>query len=215
MPFVPANQRKATLKSKTIFILRHGETDFNKNGMVQGRGVNASINEAGKEQARKAGATLSDISFDHVFTSALIRTKETVGQFIHNGTPVTSLDGFDEISWGNQEGKEASYDAKNLYADTVNGWRRGELHLNVGGGENPLEVMDRQQSAMQQVLETDGENILICMHGRAMRVLLSWTLNYPLNFMDGFPHANCSYYVLGYRGSSFYLKDFNRVGHLG
>jgi probable phosphoglycerate mutase len=182
--------------------------------MVQGRGVNASINEAGREQAKRAGKSFSTIKFDQIFTSELIRTKETVGQFIHNGTPLTSLDGFDEISWGNQEGKEASYDAKNLYADTVNGWRRGELHLNVGGGENPIQVMERQQEAMQEVMASDSQNILICMHGRAMRVLLCWTLNYPLNYMDGFPHSNCSYYVLGFRRNSFYLKGFNEVGHL-
>ncbi|WP_424960966.1 histidine phosphatase family protein [Ekhidna sp.] len=202
------------MKNKTIYILRHGETDFNKKGMVQGRGVNASLNDTGRAQARKAGNAFEDIQFDHVFTSALIRTHETVGEFMNNGTPVSALDGFDEISWGNQEGKEASYDAKNLYADTVNGWRRGELHLNVGGGESPIQVMERQQKAMEKVLEADGENILICMHGRAMRVLLSWTLNYPLNYMDGFPHANCSYYVLGYRRDSFFLKDFNQIEHL-
>lgn len=182
--------------------------------MVQGRGVNASINETGMEQAKKAGQAFTDIQFDHVFTSELIRTKETVGQFLTTDVSITSLEGFDEISWGNQEGKQASYDAKNLYADTVNGWRRGELHLNVGGGENPVEVMERQKEALRQVLETDGENILVCMHGRAMRVLLCWTLNYPLNYMDGFPHENCSYYVLGYRRNSFYLKGFNRVEHL-
>ncbi|WP_420578404.1 histidine phosphatase family protein [Ekhidna sp.] len=202
------------MKNKTIYILRHGETDFNRNGMVQGRGVNASLNEFGKKQAQRAGEFFSEIKFDHVFTSALVRTHETVGQFIQNGTPLTSLDGFDEISWGNQEGVKASYEAKNLYADTVKGWRKGDLHLNVGGGENPIEVMKRQQAAMDQVLETAGENVLICMHGRAMRVLLCWTLNYPLNYMDGFPHMNCSYYVLGYRRNSFYLKDFNRVEHL-
>ena len=182
--------------------------------MVQGRGVNASLNHSGKEQARRAGESLSDISFDYVFTSELIRTKETVEHLPVNGTPIISHPGFDEISWGNQEGKEASYDAKNLYADTVNGWRRGELHLNVGGGENPIQVMERQKEAMNHVIESDGKNILVCMHGRALRVLLCWVLNYPLNYMDGFPHQNCAYYVLGYRQNSFYLKDFNRTGHL-
>ncbi|WP_462249789.1 histidine phosphatase family protein [Ekhidna sp.] len=202
------------MKNKTIYILRHGETDFNLKGMVQGRGVNASLNSNGIEQATKAGEYLSSINFDRVFTSELIRTKETVGQFKLNGTPVSSHDGFDEISWGNQEGKVASYDAKNLYADTVNGWRRGELNLNVGGGESPLEVMERQKDAMKMVLESDSENILICMHGRAMRVLLCWILNYPLNYMDGFPHQNCSYYVIEQRAKSFYLKAFNQTDHL-
>jgi len=182
--------------------------------MVQGRGVNAGLNESGIDQARRAGQSFAGVKFDCVFTSALIRTQQTVEQLPINGAPVIAHPGLDEISWGNQEGKKASYEAKNLYADTVNGWRRGELHLNVGGGENPVQVMERQKEAMQHVLKADGENILVCMHGRAMRVLLCWTLNYPLQFMDGFPHANCSYYVLGYRRSSFFLKDFNQVGHL-
>lgn len=211
---VLANQVKADLKNKTIFILRHGETDFNKQGKVQGRGVNASLNDSGREQARKAGVRLSDVPFDVVYTSSLTRTHETVAQFNLNGTSVKSHDGFDEISWGNQEGKEASYESKGLYSDTVHGWKRGELELNVGGGENPIQVMQRQKIAMQRVMDEEASNILICMHGRAMRVLLCWILNYPLNYMDGFPHYNCSYYVLGYRNQSFYLKEFNQVDHL-
>lgn len=182
--------------------------------MVQGRGVNASLNYQGMKQAKMAGESLIDVSFDVVYTSALVRTHETVGQFPLNGTPIVAHEGFDEISWGNQEGQVASYEAKTLYADTVNGWRRGELELNVGGGENPIQVMERQKEAMQHVLANDGKNVLVCMHGRALRVLLCWTLNYPLNFMDGFPHQNCGYYVLGYRNDSFYLKDFNQVDHL-
>ena len=134
--------------------------------MVQGRGVDASINENGKQQAKKAGERLSSIMFDQVFTSELIRTKETVGQFIHNGTPITSHEGFDEISWGNQEGVVASLEARNLYAETVKEWREGNLHLNVGGGESPIEVMNRQKEAMEVVMASEGENILICMHGR-------------------------------------------------
>lgn len=182
--------------------------------MVQGRGVNASLNEAGRMQAKLAGQHLARVPFDKVYTSALIRTHETVGQFQLNGTPIIAHEGFDEISWGDQEGQVASYEAKTLYADTVNGWRRGELELNVGGGENPIQVMERQKVAMQQVLDDEGEHILICMHGRALRVMLCWTLNYPLNFMDGFPHQNCGYYVLGNRNGSFHLKGFNRVDHL-
>jgi len=182
--------------------------------MVQGRGIDASHNENGIAQARQAGRAFNSIDFDRVYTSELIRTKETIGQFITNGTPISSLAGFDEISWGNQEGVVASQEARNLYAETVKGWSEGNLELNVGGGESPLEVMERQKGAMQEVLVGDDANVLICMHGRAMRVLLCWTLNYPLNYMDGFPHNNCSYYVLSWRNNAFYLNDFNRTDHL-
>ena len=182
--------------------------------MVQGRGVDASLNETGKRQAAQAGESFRNVSFDHIFISELKRTRETIDQFINGDIPVTSLGGFDEISWGNQEGKEASYEARNLYADTVNGWRRGELQLNVGGGENPIQVMERQKEAMEEVMKTDASNILICMHGRAMRVLLCWLLNYPLNYMDGFPHHNCSYYVMNYQNDMYQLKKFNEKNHL-
>ncbi|MDP4678865.1 MAG: histidine phosphatase family protein, partial [Cyclobacteriaceae bacterium] len=39
------------MKTKKIYIIRHGQTDYNKNNMVQGRGINSSINEFGQEQA--------------------------------------------------------------------------------------------------------------------------------------------------------------------
>lgn len=124
------------------------------------------------------------------------------------------MEGFDEISWGNQEGVEPTSEATQLYAQTISHWRNGNLEVNVGGGESPIEVMERQRTAMKNVLDDDGHNVLICMHGRAMRILLCWLLNYPLNYMDGFPHQNCSYYSLIYNGESFLLKDFNETTHL-
>lgn len=202
------------MKNKTIYILRHGQTDLNKEGRVQGRGVNASLNDTGREQAKKAFNALNHIEFDSIYTSSLNRSQETIQPFISNGHSFIPLDGFDEISWGNQEGKEASFEMKNLYADTVNGWRSGDLTLNVGGGESPIQVMERQKEAMKEVMNDPGDKILVCMHGRAMRVLICWLLNYPLNFMDGFPHDNCAYYQLIQRNDSFFINKFNEVGHL-
>ncbi|GAB4237013.1 MAG: hypothetical protein Tsb0034_11920 [Ekhidna sp.] len=182
--------------------------------MVQGRGVDPSLNDEGIRQSLSAFNVLKKEGFDHIYTSSLKRTHETVRPFVEAGIMTSAYEGFDEISWGNQEGKEASYEAKNLYAATVNGWREGNLELNVGGGENPLQVMERQKKAMQEVLNSDHERVLICMHGRAMRVLLCWVLNYPLSYMDGFPHQNCAYYAINYRSDRFYLKHFNKIDHL-
>jgi broad specificity phosphatase PhoE len=202
------------LKNKTIYLLRHGETDYNKNGMVQGRGINASLNDEGRSQARTVTNALNSIRFDQIYTSALVRTQETVQGFIEKGIPMKSLAGFDEISWGNQEGVQASIEEKTFYANTVAEWRKGNLNVNVGGGETPIEVMQRQKDAMKEVLNSEDEMILICMHGRAMRILLCWLLNYPLNYMDGFPHQNCAYYKLEYRNDTFLVTNFNEVQHL-
>ncbi|MEM9341389.1 MAG: histidine phosphatase family protein, partial [Bacteroidota bacterium] len=173
------------MKTKTIYLLRHGQTDYNKNGLVQGRGVDASLNDVGRKQATAASNHFKGLPIDRFFSSSLIRTHETLAPF---GVDFTPLEGFDEISWGAFEGLETTPDDKNLYRATINGWRTGLLDAAIGGGESPRDVKARQEEAMKQVLEDESETILICMHGRAMRILLCWLLSYPLNYMDGFPH---------------------------
>ena len=199
------------MKTKRIYLLRHGETDFNKNGRVQGRGIDSSLNDDGRRQADLVFQRLGAISFDRLYSSSLVRTKETLNPF---SSKITSLDGLDEISWGKQEGAKPTPETEQMYFNTINSWRNGDLDLGVGGGETPIQVMERQKPAIKEILSADGEEILVCMHGRAIRVLLCWLLNYPLNYMDGFPHQNCSYYTLWHNGEAFSLNEFNVISHL-
>ncbi len=199
------------MTSKTLYILRHGQTDLNKKGMVQGRGVDSSLNERGREQARKTFEALKHIPFDQVYTSKLKRTHETVAHFDQSKV---ALEGFDEISWGSQEGVVPTDESKTLYAKTLEEWCAGNLNANLGGGESPIQVMNRQREAMKVVLEGDHSRVLICMHGRAMRILLSWLTNSPLEQMDQFEHANCCYYKLQYDGRKFDLIERNVTVHL-
>lgn len=179
--------------------------------MVQGRGVDASLDDTGIKQAELACNRMLNLSIERVYTSKLKRTHETVSKL---GMPFDQFEGFDEISWGDQEGVVASMEERNKYADTVKAWRKGQLNLNIGGGESPIDVMKRQKIAMNDVLSQDFSTALVCMHGRAIRILLCWLLKYPLNYMDGFPHANCCYYSLDFTGSQVRLHDFNVTNHL-
>lgn len=199
------------MKNKTIYLLRHGETDFNKQGIVQGRGVDTSLNDTGRVQAQQVHQALSHVAIDHIYTSSLIRTHETV---CHFEVPKKPMTGFDEISWGNQEGAVPSRESKNLFRKTVQAWRDGRLDECVGGGESPNQVVERQKLAMKQVLADSGSISLICMHGRAMRIMICWLLNYPLQFMDGFEHTNCCYYRLNFCDRTFAVEEFNQVEHL-
>jgi probable phosphoglycerate mutase len=60
----------------------------------------------------------------------------------------------------------------------------------------------------------DEKTILICMHGRAMRILLCQLLNYPLRGMDTFEHKNLCLYQLDFTGSMFAIKKHNDISHL-
>lgn len=182
--------------------------------MVQGRKVDAPLNDTGWAQASRVYEKLKSVPFEAIFTSSLVRSQQTIKSFLRDDLSFIPLAGLDEISWGNQEGKEASNEERSLYATTVRGWREGHLEMNVGGGENPIQVMERQKEAMKKVMASEGNIILICMHGRAIRILLCWLLNYSLKYMDGFPHDNCCYYALNYDNGSFSLRAFNQTQHL-
>jgi len=203
------------LKIKKIFIVRHGETDYNKKKKVQGSGINASLNRTGIDQAERFFDAYKKIPFDKVYVSNLVRTAQSVDKFIENGIPMEKLEGLNEISWGNQEGRSFDETSHENYLAVTQAWKNGEYHRNVGGGETPLQVMERQKKAIDHILSQNTEDtILICMHGRAMRILLCWLLNYPLRFMDQFTHENLCLYKLSYTGSMFTIESFDERTHL-
>lgn len=208
-------KNKPNLKSKKIYLIRHGQTDYNKNKMVQGSGIDAPLNEKGLWQATQFWDHYQDHPFGKVYTSALIRTHQTVSRFIEKGIPHKQFEGLNEIHWGVKEGKVATSEDKDEYHKVTKAWRDGELHVMIEGGESPLDVQKRQEAVVEYIRkEEEAEHILICMHGRAMRILLCLMLNYPLTEMDRFAHDNTSLYKLTYTGSMFALDDFNNLLHL-
>ena len=72
---------------KTLYIIRHGQTDFNKQGIIQGRGINTDLNETGRKQGAAFFNAYKDIPFDKIYISELKRTQQTVQQFIDLGIP--------------------------------------------------------------------------------------------------------------------------------
>jgi broad specificity phosphatase PhoE len=200
---------------KTIYIIRHGETDLNKNGVVQGRGMDTNLNDHGRAQAEAFYKAYHHIPFDKIYTSTLKRTHQTVNKFIESGIPWVQYAGLDELAWGIYEGQEASEDIRNAFKNIMASWRGGDLHIKFENGESPLEVRERQLEVLEKLIEkNDDKNILICMHGRAMRLFLCVLTGAPLYEMDDFPHHNTTLYKLQYDGSKFKIIDFNNTDHL-
>ncbi|MDN5203225.1 histidine phosphatase family protein [Fulvivirgaceae bacterium BMA10] len=204
------------MRSKKIYLIRHGQTDFNKNGMVQGSGVDAPLNETGRKQAESFYQSYRNMAFDKVYISALQRTFQSVHKFIkEENLPYEILPDLNEISWGEKEGQSFSGHDHNHYLSVTESWRSGQVDLAIGGGESPVEVKDRVSSAFDYILsKPDEEKILVCMHGRAIRILLCHLLNFHLRHMDIFPHANLCLYELTYTGSLLSLDNFNDIQHL-
>ena len=207
-------QKKQKLADKKIYLIRHGETEYNRTGIVQGSGVNSSLNENGLKQAELFFEWYKELQFDRVYTSSLKRTRQSVQKFIDKGIPHKVLPGLNEISWGKSEGIPFSPETNKMYYNIIDSWKKGHVHEKLDGGESPLEVKARQEKAIQNIVD-NGENcILVCMHGRAMKILLAWLTGKSVSEMDTFQHENLSLYLLNYNGQGFKIEKSNDIGHL-
>ncbi len=201
--------------TKKIFIIRHGQTDFNLKGIVQGSGVDSDLNDFGRAQAHAFYEAYATNPFSKVYTSALKRSIETVAGFIDNGIPHEVLPGLNEISWGKKEGQPITPEEDAYYHELLNEWRKGNTHLRIEGGESPEDVVARIKPAVKTLLSRDDEHtVLVCMHGRAMRILLCHLLRYPVKCMDMFEHENLCLYVVNHTGTMAYVETYNDTRHL-
>jgi probable phosphoglycerate mutase len=199
--------------SKEIFIIRHGETDFNQLGIVQGKGVDSSINETGIRQALRFYEAYRQQNFEKIYVSTLRRTWQTVDNFVNDRIPLIQHHGLDEISWGIHEGKSDGDTFRHFYK-TLHLWKEGHTHVRIDGGESPEEVQQRQRLFLDELKLSAENKILICSHGRAIRILLCSMLEKDLREMDNYPHQNLSLYKLRLANNTFSLDLFNDVTHL-
>lgn len=204
------------MNNKFIYIIRHGETDFNKNGIVQGSGVDVDLNIRGIEQAQRFYEYYKHIDFQKIFISSLKRTFQTVKPFVDAGKNYTVVSELNEISWGQLEGKLQNAKHKEMYWHVVNQWKSGNYKAKLDGGESAEDLYNRLVIAARKIITPDlPENTLICMHGRALKAFLCLLLNCPLSEMDNFEHSNtCLYILRANSNNQFQIIKQNSIEHL-
>ncbi|MDP9047283.1 MAG: histidine phosphatase family protein [Bacteroidota bacterium] len=201
--------------TKTLYIVRHGQTDLNKRGIIQGRGMDTDLNDEGRRQALQFFNAYKDVPFDKIYISNLKRTWQSVQPFIDLGIPYEKLAGLDELGWGVHEGQPGTPENKAAFLQIMREWLDGKLDIKFEGGESPNEVKTRQLEALRVIMShPDEKNVLVCMHGRALRLLLCILTGKPLTDMDNFPHQNLVLYKIAYDGVGYEIIDFNNSAHL-
>src|ERR1700754_3829737 len=125
---------------KTLYIVRHGQTDLNKQGIVQGRGRDTDLNDEGRRQANLFYNAYKNVPFDKIYISELKRTQQSIQQFIDAGIPYEKLSGLDELAWGIYEGKPSTPETKAAFLVMMRDWVAGRLDSKFEDGESPNEV---------------------------------------------------------------------------
>ena len=200
---------------KTIYLIRHGETDYNKRSIIQGSGIDSDLNEQGRKQAEQFHKAYFHLPFKAIYSSEMKRAVQTLEPFMSSGHQIQPMSSFNEISWGALEGRKTDKSQQFIYRDMLNDWKAGLLDRAVEGGESPRAMYNRQRAGLEYIMQRPEEDlILICMHGRAMRSFLCLLTGIQLTHMDTFKHSNLCLYVLEERKHLFEIITANSVDHL-
>ena len=200
---------------KELYIIRHGQTDHNLKGIVQGKGVNLPLNDLGRRQAKAFFDAYNQVPFDSIYTSSLLRAQETIYPFRDLGHSYEIFSELDEISWGDMEGTHMVMENSDVFKNLTDEWKAGNIDAKPPGGESPHELQDRQKRFINHILHTPDRNILISMHGRAIRCLMCTLTDTPLSMMEEFPHVNLTLYKVNLLlDGKFEVEKFNDQEHL-
>lgn len=159
-----------------LYIVRHGETEWNKARRIQGQ-VDIPLNEFGKRLARKTAKGLSDITFDLCYSSPLSRARETAALLLEGrDTSVIEDARISEMAFGEYEGRCCSRSGWDLPEEFRRFFDGPDKYQAPAGGENFAQVKERTKEFLKELYgrtEYQDSNILIATHGAALAGLLN------------------------------------------
>ncbi|MCH2021081.1 MAG: histidine phosphatase family protein [Saprospiraceae bacterium] len=197
-----------------VYLYRHGETHFNTKGIVQGRGVDSSLNETGKQQAAAFFDSYKDVKFNLIITSTLKRTIETVEPFEQLNIPIERRTELDEIGWGIYEGKPVNKEMRSAYLGLIRSWGEGNYTNCLQNGDSALQMGERLGSFAGYLKTLKCDDILICTHGGCMAFLLAILQDQPLSEMINYKHQNTGLCLFNFDGNKFHLRIQDDISHL-
>jgi phosphoserine phosphatase len=202
--------------NKEIYIIRHGETNLNRLGIVQGSGIDSELNQTGRKQAKEFYRHYSHIPFDFAYVSNLIRTEQTLEPFLNHGLNYSRDEDIREISWGAYEGQPYSPELKSDYQIMIKQWADGNTSFAVNGGESLDLLKSRCQRFIEHIISKHeiDQRILICTHGRTIRCLICLLLNLPMTDMEYYKAHNTGLFKFSLNWETCELIEQNNIDHL-
>lgn len=207
-----------------IYIIRHGETEANRQGLLQGW-TDYPLNADGVALAEETGRAMRDVRFDAAFTSPLLRARQTAECLLResgNGDVALREDArLKEIFCGDWEMHLFRPDAETEDGFTENFTREDALvyvrdparFRGFPGGESVRTVCSRTQGFLKELAARAGEfeNVLVSTHGFALRAMLNFLYEDPGNFWHGRVPYNCAVNVVEVREGTLRLIADDRI----
>ena len=200
--------------STKIFIIRHGETAWNRGQIFRGT-YDIPLNENGKQQARLAAQSLKNVKIHAAYTSPLSRAKESA-EIITNSHGISPVihNGFIDMDYGEWTGKENSEVAK-IWPDDHAAWTKNPHTVRPPGGTTLKEIFNNSFTAMEKLAKKhNGETIAIFSHRVVNKVLIIGALSFRLEQFPFVIQGNCCINEIEKTPNGYLIHSINDVSHI-
>lgn len=193
----------------TLYLIRHGETDANKTGILQGQ-QNTLLNSNGLAQAQQLAQQCQSLNLHQLYSSDLQRAGDTANaiamhcQLTPNLTPALR-----ELRFGHLEGlryAQLSADQQRQLAQLYT----QQIDLPCPQAESLAQLTHRLQTFIAHLLQQPNQNHAVISHGYTLKYLLHLLLGWPKQHMHLLELSNCSLTQLSYQQQKWRLIKLNQ-----
>ena len=197
-----------------LTLVRHGETDWNRDGKLQGQ-IDIDLNDTGRLQAERLGRRLADNDFTAVYSSDLRRCWDTATIALRGrAIAPTPRQELREIALGHWEGLTTEEVVASM-PDEIAHVRADPIERAPKGGESRRQLQARIVAAIQDIVAVHpGESVLIVSHGGSLRALALWALWADLRASPRIDFDNCAVSVMEFDGLRPAIRFWNDTAHL-
>lgn len=200
-----------------LYLVRHGQTTCNADGIIQGPRVDSDLSAAGRAQAAALGDAFGETALDAVFTSPLRRARETAAALVatHEADLVARVvPEMYEMDYGALCGQRMD-DVQDQITHILDAWSMGFTSEAFPDGESPVLTQHRVRRFAQGLREAAARrDVAIVAHGRVNRILVATLTGAALSELERFPQDNANITHLAVDGDGVRAVRINDTSHL-
>lgn len=197
-----------------LILVRHGETEFNRQRLILGRGPEP-LNATGQAQALAAAVAVSRDAPFVLYSSPIVRTIQTAEAIASEcSVAFTPMPGLEEIDAGDLEGLTGSQ-LQEQYPDVMRGWRNDPASAKMPNGESLGDVQNRTWAVINDIAQRhEDDTVVVVTHNFPIQAILCKALGMPLNNFRQLRVDLGSITQMDVRDSVFTMLSMNETWHL-
>lgn len=197
-----------------IYLVRHGQTDWNKQLVFRGR-KDIPLNEVGMMEANSIAQGLEEEKIDSIYTSPLKRAVQSAGPASKvSGIKIEQAADFIDINYGKWEGLSFT-EVQNRYKEQYNLWENHPEKVEFPAGETLEEARHRSFMAFKNIIRNSlHKSLLIVSHRVINKLLLCAILDLPNSYFWKIRQDTACINVIECTHEMFILEKMNDTCHL-